>query len=238
VKRKPICIYLILIFLLLLSFGGCANNKASDNSDESSKPVEATGFTHTPKPIETASQSVLKLTTYNSKGNLVATGSGVSIFEKGVFVTSAHVLVNMEYVIAEDENGREYRFEFSDIKAENEEYDIAVILVPELEVEPLPYTTEPLQRGEAVATIGSQFGILNMVTTGVVSGIWETERMKLILFTAPVSAGASGGAVFNDSGQVLGIIIGTYNNSQNINIATPVTEAEKLYESYIKGEKK
>ncbi len=224
----------LLLLLLLLGIAGCSQKTGEKEPVSDLPPIPETGFTQNTKLIEEAAKSVYKLSVYNGDKALQATGSGFCMFEKDVLVTAAHILVNMSYIIATDEAGHEYRIEISDIKAADKDYDIALIRLKETTAaEPLPYDTGEPPRGLAVLSIGSQFGILNMVTTGVVSGIWHNELTDSLLFTAPVSPGASGGALFDDFGRVIGVIIGTYNSSQNLNIATPVKEAEKLYKSYI-----
>ncbi len=207
---------------------------AQQNTEQNTQALEL-GFVDSPQRIEQAAQSVLKITSYEDDGDVLVTGSGVVLFESNLVVTNCHVIVNMAYLELLDEAGNSYRLEQKDVLVANQDYDIAICRIPqETKLTPLPYSTEETARGEKVLTIGSQYGVLNMVTTGVVSGHWESGGQETILFTAPVSAGASGGAVFNNHGEVIGIVMGTYNSSQNLNIAVPVVEAEKLYQSYIK----
>ena len=84
-------------------------------------------------------------------------------------------------------------------------------------------------RGEKVAAIGSQFGIVNLITLGNVCGSFEMTDATWILFTAPVSSGNSGGPVLNDQGKVIGITAGAYDKGQNMNLAAPIMVAKKLY---------
>ena len=46
----------------------------------------------------------------------------------------------------------------------------------------------------------------------------------MIQFTAPISAGSSGGAVLNMFGEVIGISTAGLRNAQNINLAVPYDE--------------
>ncbi len=94
----------------------------------------------------------------------------------------------------------------------------------------LPSESLP-RRGEWVAAIGSQFGVCNLVTLGNVCGIWDPGDVERILFTAPVSGGNSGCPLINASGRFVGIVTGTYDKGQNMNIAATFESAVKLYKT-------
>lgn len=53
--------------------------------------------------------------------------------------------------------------------------------------------------------------------------------MRVLQFTAPISSGSSGGALFDDCGNVIGITYASYVNGQNLNLAIPIELAVELY---------
>ena len=57
-------------------------------------------------------------------------------------------------------------------------------------------------------------------------------NVSLIQFTAPISPGSSGGALFDDSGNVIGITTSSLTSGQNINLAVHISEAVALYDSW------
>lgn len=77
--------------------------------------------------------------------------------------------------------------------------------------------------------IGSPLGLLNSVSFGNVSALFKDEGVSFIQFTAPISSGSSGGALFNDKGQVIGITTGSLTEGQNINLAVSIDEIINLY---------
>ena len=80
------------------------------------------------------------------------------------------------------------------------------------------YTT--LEVGEAVFTIGSPMGLVNTLGQGVLSGLRRSENdIEYIQITAPVSEGSSGGGVFDDRGNLIGVTTFTIRDSQNLNFA-------------------
>jgi S1-C subfamily serine protease len=71
------------------------------------------------------------------------------------------------------------------------------------------------------------------------SGIASAERLAdevqgagtgylLIQFTAPISAGSSGGLLVDGKAHLLGIIVGTFKERENLNFAVPVESAMGL----------
>lgn len=86
-----------------------------------------------------------------------------------------------------------------------------------------------IKKGETVVAIGSPLGIKNTVSTGVLSGRLMEDSMYVLQFTAPISNGSSGGALFDNNGNVIGITYASYVDGQNLNLAIPVELANELY---------
>ena len=83
--------------------------------------------------------------------------------------------------------------------------DIATIAATEVipPVSSIFGLTRP-QIGDAVIAIGTTGGIAGTTTQGAIAGVSDTE----LLATTPAGFGASGGALFNKSGQLIGLIQG------------------------------
>lgn len=79
----------------------------------------------------------------------------------------------------------------------------------------------PLVRGQQVVAIGSPLGLFNSISEGIISGFRVIDDCEMIQFTAPISAGSSGGAVLNMYGEVIGISTAGYGQetAQNLNLA-------------------
>ena len=186
------------------------------------------GFSRNPAAIETAAASAVRLEVFDREGNRIGPGSGFAAFEPAVLVTAAHVIVNMDYMIATKDDGTTFRIDRA--YDADTDADIAICELPEdADLTPLKWSKEAPARGEAATAIGSQFGLINLVTMGNVCGRWEAGGVNWILFTAPVSGGCSGGPVLNNEGKVIGVITGTYDKAQNLNLAAPYEAVAKLY---------
>ena len=80
--------------------------------------------------------------------------------------------------------------------------------------------------GEAVYTIGSPKGLANTLGAGLLSGLrtGDDDKTEYIQITAPLSAGSSGGGLFDDRGNLIGITSFTIRDSQNSNFAIAASQ--------------
>ena len=196
--------------------------------------IREVAFSDNPTAISTASQSVVKLNCYGRNGDLYATGSGFACFADNLIVTNYHVIEGGVYSIeASTETGN--IFDITYILAADKEKDIAILgtSTPHNLALLQPGNSDDLQKGEKVVAIGSPLGLLNSVSTGVFSGYVDENGMAVLQFTASISSGSSGGALFNDAGEVLGVTFASY-EGQNLNLAVPINEVKYLYDN--KGE--
>lgn len=97
-------------------------------------------------------------------------------------------------------------------------------------LDPLPLgDSSAMERAEKVIAIGSPLGLINTISIGLYSGTIKDERVYL-QFSAPISEGSSGGALFNNRGEVVGITSASFTRGQNLNLAIPIEAAKELYE--------
>lgn len=238
-KRKII----IPLFLLLMGniLFAAENEKMADASELETEislvaPAATTQpFSEDPLWIDETADSVYRLEIYDDKDNKIGVGSGFVMYDPPVLVTACHVIVNMDHMLVYGENGDV--FQIDTILDFDQDADLAVLLLPETaEVTALEAEEETALRGEKVTVIGSQFGIQNLVTMGNVCGLWTAENVSRLIFSAPVSSGSSGGPVLNDRGHVIGIVSGTYDQGQNLNLAALTEDVYKLYPTKWKEE--
>jgi S1-C subfamily serine protease len=192
----------------------------------------ASGFSGDPVAVEKAAQSVLMLEVYNH-GELIATGSGFVAFESDALVTNSHVIDGADSILARSDQGGEYVLD--KVYAVDAKKDLAILgFSAPTDLSPLALGTGGVMRVEPVVAIGSPKGLLNTVSVGNVSAVFEEDGTRYIQFTAPISSGSSGGALFNNSGEVIGIttsILGDDEQTvQNLNFAIRISEAAGLWE--------
>jgi S1-C subfamily serine protease len=79
-----------------------------------------------------------------------------------------------------------------------------------------------VEPGEKTIIIGNPGNHLNTVVDGLASGFVEYKTIKAIQFSAPITDGNSGGAVFNGQGQAIGVASGMFVNHYGVNLAIPI----------------
>lgn len=239
-KTDPIKILLALVALLaiavvvILLLRGDTNQSLNVIESNPESITETTSdpiaFSDDLSAISIASQSVVKLNCYDKNDDLYAVGSGFACFANNVIVTNYHVIEGNVYRIeASTETGETFPVKF--VMISDKERDIAILATVNPHNLSLLQTgsSSSLQKGEKVVAIGSPLGLLNSVSTGVFSGYAEENGTDFLQFTASISSGSSGGALFNNSGEVLGITFASYEAGQNVNLAIPIEYVERLY---------
>lgn len=187
-------------------------------------------FSKNTTAIEKAASSVVKIYCYGYEGNEAATGSGFIAFDDQTVVTNYHVME--EAYTCKVSTDEDKTYEIESVLAYSKEQDLAIIKLKEstgLKVLELG-NSENSKKGETVTAIGSPLGLKNTVSQGVLSGRLMEENMDVLQFTAAISSGSSGGALFNESGKVVGVTYASYVDGQNLNLAIPSESVKELYQ--------
>ena len=194
-----------------------------------------TPFFQDPEKIQLAAESVLMLTCYDKDGNAISTGSGFLAFEDGIIVTNYHVIEgDVFFIKANTEDG--IYFDIGEVVCYDEVADIAILRTnakTRLALLRLGDSNK-LTKASRVITIGSPLGLLNTVSEGLYSGFIDNGA-EYILFTAAISHGSSGGALFNEDGEVIGITSASFTEGQNLNLAVPINSVKQLWDDYSTG---
>ena len=165
-------------------------------------------------------------------------GSGVVIVDKGIILTNLHVVAGAERVGVIFEDGTEAEADVIGVQPEN---DLAVIQAKTLPDDLVPATlrsTKDLGPGDEVVAVGFPFGIGPSASAGVISGLRRTyvspdgkrALTNLIQFDAAVNPGSSGGPLVTMDGEVVGIVTGILNPTEQrvfigIGFAVPIDNA-------------
>jgi serine protease Do len=149
-------------------------------------------------------------------------GSAVAISPKEL-VTACHVVLRDRTVTLI--NGATTMK--ADVVGADAATDRCLLRVQDGELVPVPGVRDysALTIGEAVYTIGSPRGLANTLGAGLLSGLRTAEnKVEYIQTTAPLSAGSSGGGLFDDRGNLIGVTSFTLADSQSLNFAIAASQ--------------
>jgi hypothetical protein len=89
--------------------------------------------------------------------------------------------------------------------------------------------------GDKVVLIGSPRGLQTTVTDGLISAIRDSgEGYRILQTNAAASPGSSGGGMFNDFGELIGIVSAKLPTAENINFAVPVNYVKGLISTQVR----
>jgi S1-C subfamily serine protease len=165
-------------------------------------------------------------------------GSGVIINTDGAILTSLHVVEGADDIQLMFADGTQANARIIAAQPEN---DIAVLSASRLPAVLVPATLgnpNALRIGDEAFALGNPFGLYGSLSAGVVSGLNRSfqppnrpQRLHgLIQIDAAVNPGNSGGPLVNRAGQVVGIIVGIINPTEQdvfigIGLAVPINVA-------------
>lgn len=196
---------------------------------------------------------------HSSQDNQQGIGSGFVVSSDGYILTNAHVVTDDTMTMQTGGPSRkasdvEVNFRNGKkVKAQIVGYDLTSSDVAVLKVNPQGLNLVPavlgdsdrVQVGEPVVAIGSPFGVYSSsLTSGVVSAVNRTVESPQAGFTinnaiqtdAAINRGNSGGPLFNERGEVIGLneqIATTSGGSEGVGFAVPINTAKKVKDQII-----
>ena len=165
-------------------------------------------------------------------------GSGFILTEDGLVITNAHVVQGASEVTVKLTDRREFK---AKVLGADKRTDVAVL---KIDADNLPAVelgdVKALDVGEWVLAIGSPFGFENSATVGVVSAkkraMPGASYVPFIQTDVAVNPGNSGGPLFNEQGQVVGINSQIYSRTggyQGLSFAIPIDLAMRVKDQIV-----
>ena len=175
---------------------------------------------------EIAFDSTVHLAFADAQGNRW-TGSGF-VVQDGHIATNYHVVDNM-WIGSAKLVGKEEIYPVEKILNIDKERDLARIKVAGIDAPALPLgDSDTVQIGDKVYVAGNPRGLEGLFSDGVISAIRGGSADKIFQMTAPISQGSSGGPVFSEKGEVIGVSTVALRDGQNFNFAIPVNYLKSL----------
>lgn len=152
-------------------------------------------------------------------------GSGFVITEDGYILTNYHVIENANSITVTFVDGKSYPATYVGGEESN---DIAVIKIEATGLTPVVIgSSDDMLVGEQVTAIGNPLGELTFTeTTGIISAlnrsitVGDGRKMNMIQTDCAINSGNSGGPLFNNHGEVIGIVSAKYSSSGSSSAAS------------------
>jgi S1-C subfamily serine protease len=149
-------------------------------------------------------------------GKSVYEGSAVAITPT-LALTNCHIVKGRSTVVLVQNK----KMDTGIVVASDPKSDRCVIASQSMKLHPIagvrPYTDVAV--GEKTYTIGNPSGLVATLGEGIVSGLREQKGVRYVQTSAPISPGSSGGGLFDERGNLLGITSFKIDDAENLNFA-------------------
>ena len=168
-------------------------------------------------------------------------GSGVIIKENGYIVTNNHVVEGASNIIVTTTDQKEYEATLIGTDADT---DVAVIKINAKGLKAATMgNSDQLNVGDLAVAIGNPLGELGgTVTAGIISALDRSisidgKTMTLLQTDTSINPGNSGGGLFNQYGQLIGVVVAKSSGSdvEGLGFAIPINRAAEVASQLMDG---
>ena len=220
--------------------------RSTDIGSQASYAVEDVAAAVADSVVEITTEVV---TTNSFLGQYISqgAGSGVIFTTDGYIVTNHHVIDSASKINVTLRNGTSYS---AKVIGDDPKTDLALLKIEATGLTPavLIADSDQLKVGQTAIAIGNPLGQLGgTVTSGIVSALGreievEGETMTLLQTSAAINPGNSGGGLFDDKGNLIGIVNAKSSGSgiEGLGFAIPANTVKKtigdlMEYGYVKG---
>jgi serine protease Do len=162
-----------------------------------------------------------------------ATGTGFIYPNQKFIITNEHVVRDNKNVVIE---GKLFPRQSAEVIYLDEKFDIAFLALPETNelAAGLKMPDKVIDLGEIVFALGHPFGLKFSTTKGIISSLnYTLDGIKFIQHDAALNPGNSGGPLLTADGHLAGVNTFIHKDGQNIGIALPIDDLNKMVAAYI-----
>lgn len=147
-------------------------------------------------PSTPAVKTSRKLLMKSKTGKAICSGSFIS--PNGHIITARHCVQDTTEIEVLTNDGQVYS---ADVTAISKNQDLAIIQIGHLNT---PYfkLAESVEKGDTVFILGSPLGLTSLITSGIVAKL----AGDITFLDCTAIPGNSGGPVFNDKGELVGVV--------------------------------
>lgn len=227
--RVPLMVFLLALLVVAIGISlKQAGNTEQDSISATKPPIE-----HSQKATQ-LDEAVPTIVGIDAKGSPASQGSGFILSADGLAGSNYHVFRSVVRAFAECCKGR--KFEIRSVEGADLEKDLVVFQLYDVDridkPQNLPHVvfapSKDLKVGQRVIAVGSPQGLENTVSDGILSAIRESDSVRYLQITAPISPGSSGGPVLDSDGHIIGVATFQFEKGQNLNFAVAADYIQPL----------
>lgn len=168
-------------------------------------------------------------------------GSGVIVDTKGYILTCAHVVEGSSKIMVTLKDGTEVEASLVGMDSQN---DVAVLKIKATNLTAATYgDSSELSVGSLVVAIGNPLGELGgSASTGIISALdreltVDNKKLTLLQTDASINPGNSGGGLFDQYGNLIGIVVAksTGSDVEGLGFAIPINQAAEIAKDLIEN---
>jgi serine protease Do len=150
-------------------------------------------------------------------------GTGFILNDKGLIATNLHVIEGESKIkvkLYKDQG----EYVVTSIAGVDRGHDLALMWITPKGALPAVHLGDStsVSAGDKIYAIGNPLGMDYSVSDGLISQVRQlSAELTILQISAPISQGSSGGPLFNQFGEVIGVTTMIVTQGQNINLAVP-----------------
>ncbi len=176
-------------------------------------------------PAQIAARATPAVVSIRSSDSL---GTGFLVRRDGWIATNLHVIAGARELTVATTDKHEYPV--VDVLGIDEPRDLALVRIEAKDMSIVPLGDSDLVRpGDTVVAIGHPLGLEDTVSNGLVSAVRAVDNsLSVLQISAPIAPGSSGGPLFSDKGEVIGVVTRYSTAGQNLNFGIPIRYLKAL----------
>ena len=157
-------------------------------------------------------------------------GTGFVVRKNGWIATNFHVVRGASEIMVEFSNHKKYPV--VEIMNANRLHDLVILRIDAANLPVLAIgDSDEVRPGDSVLAIGHPLGLEDTVSNGLISAVREVHTgLRVLQISAPIAPGSSGGPLFNERGEVIGVATAIITSGQNLNFGLPSKYVSDLVE--------
>jgi serine protease Do len=217
-SSKPVALAVSLALAAAVVVAGCGGGStarspaAGSAADAGAAPVSIHQT-----PAEIAKHSTPAVVSIRTEHSL---GTGFVVDKSGLIATNLHVIAGGERLVVILPDHRQ--FPILEVVSHDPNVDLAIVRIAAHDLPALALgDSEAMHAGDPIVAIGHPLGLEDTVSNGLISAVRALEGITVLQISAPIAPGSSGGPIFNERGEVIGVCTALLQGGQNLSFGVP-----------------